>query len=333
MLKITSIQANSGDSFFIEDTDAHKTLLVDCGFKLTYQHKIKKLTSSTDYLILTHSDQDHIHGAIPLVQDSPDSFKVGKVYVNVPSSYEVGSQNGNISIRQAITLENLLTQKNISPKSLVAHDTITISKNLSLDIISPSQQDLDYFINNYKNEERISQPSNISNTKNHASLEELADQKDSYKSKKDDFTNAASIAFILKYKTYNFLFLGDAHPVTITDYLEAKGYSETKKHCFSYIKLSHHGSNTGISDKLISLVSCPNYIISTNGGKSRSYHPNRETLAKLALKVDRNKSKDINFYFNYPIKEIEVRTRELISSEEGLKYDIKLIEKNTFFIK
>lgn len=333
MLRITNIQANSGDSFLIEDTIAPQVLLVDCGFKLTYHQKIKPLTSSVNHLILTHSDEDHIHGAIPLLEDTPSHFNIGKVYVNVPSSYKVGADSGNISIHQAITLENLLINKDISFQSLLAGQTLNISDNISLEILSPSQDTLEYFISKYKDIKGYSSPDPISQNKVYTSLEVLAEKKDSYKSKKSDFTNAASIAFILKYKDYNLLFLGDAHPTVITDYLENKGFSDTKKIPFDYIKLSHHGSITSISNKLISMICCSNYIVSTNGGKSRSFHPSRETFAKLVLNVDRNGSEEINFYFNYPIEDITARNGVLISLEEKLKYKINLIEKSGFCLK
>jgi len=333
MLKIRNLQANCGDSFLIEDTDDSRKLLLDCGFKLTYQHKIKKLTSSVDYLILTHSDEDHIHGAIPLIEDTPQKFTVGKVYVNVPSSYEIGAEGGHISIHQAITLENLLSEKEISYESLLAGNNVNISRNITLEIISPSQDDLEYFIGKYKEAKGSSSPDPISKSNTIIPLEKLAENKDAYKPKKSDFTNAASIAFILKYKGRNFLFLGDAHPTVVTDYLEAKGFSKNKKYIFDYIKLSHHGSVTSISEKFISIVSCSNYIVSTNGGKARSMHPSRETLAKLALNVERNGSNDINFFFNYPIEEITARNGLLISSEEMNKHNIKLIEKSSFCIK
>ena len=80
------------------------------------------------------------------------------------------------------------------------------------------------------------------------------------------------------------------------------------------------------------MISCSNFIISTNGGRSRSLHPSRETLAKLALKVDRGRSNNIKFYFNYPIEDITARTGVLISSEEELKHGIKLIEQSSFTI-
>jgi len=333
MLKITNIQANCGDSFLIEDTDDSKRLLLDCGFKLTYQHKIKQLTSSVDHLILTHSDEDHIHGAIPLIEDTPHKFTVGKVYVNVPGSYEVSAESGDISIHQAITLENLLDEKDVSYQSLLAGKTVNISKNISLEIISPSKEDLEYFIEKYKDVRASSSPDPISKTSTIIPLETLSENKDAYKSKKSDFTNAASIAFILKYKDRKLLFLGDAHPTVVTDYLEAKGFSEEKKYNFDYIKLSHHGSITSISKKFISMVSCSNYIVSTNGGKARSMHPSREALAKLALNVDRNGSGDINFFFNYPVEEITARNGLLISSEEKIKHNIKLIEQSSFCIR
>lgn len=333
MLKITSIQANCGDSFLIEDTENSKTLLVDCGFKLTYNYKIKQLISSVDHLILTHSDEDHIHGAIPLIEDTPDHFKVGKVYVNVPSSCDVAVDSGNISIHQAITLENLLNLKAVPFQGLLAGETIDISENITLEVISPSQEDLEYFISKYREFTEDVESDPISQTSPQIQLEELAERGDSYKPKKSDFTNTASIAFVLKYKNYNLLFLGDAHPTVITDYLQNKGYSDTKKYFFDYIKLSHHGSITSISKKLISMISCSNFIVSTNGGKSRSLHPSRETLAKLALTVDRNESESINFYFNYPIQDITARTGVLISSDEELEHNIKLIEQSSFIIK
>jgi len=200
MLKITNIQANCGDSFLIEDTDDPRKLLLDCGFKLTYQYSIKQLTSSVDYLILTHSDEDHIHGAIPLIEDTPHKFTVGKVYVNVPSSYEIGTEGGDISIHQAITLENLLNEKNIHYQPLLAGETVNISKNISLEIISPSQEDLEYFIGKYKEVKESSRPDPISKTSTIIPFATLAENKDVYKSKKSDFSNAASIAFILKCK-------------------------------------------------------------------------------------------------------------------------------------
>ncbi|WP_051228158.1 ComEC/Rec2 family competence protein [Oceanospirillum beijerinckii] len=334
MLKITNIQANCGDSFLIEDMDDPRKLLLDCGFKITYQHKIRQLTSSVDYLILTHSDEDHINGAIPLIEDMPHKFTVGKVYVNVPSSFEVRAGSGNISIHQAITLEILLKRKNISYQSLLAGDTVDISKNVSLEIISPFRGDLEYFIGKYKEvrECSIPSPDPISKTSTIIPFETLAENPDVYKSKKSDFTNAASIAFILKYKEKKLLFLGDAHPTVVTDYLEGKGFSEDKKYIFDYIKLSHHGSITSISKKFISMVSCSNYILSTNGGKARSMHPSRETLAKLALNVDRNGSNDINFFFNYPVEKISSKNGILIRPEEKIEYNVNLIERSSFCI-
>lgn len=332
MLKITNIQANCGDSFLIEDTDDPRKLLLDCGFKITYQLKIKQLTSSVGYLVLTHSDEDHIHGAIPLIEDTPHRFTVGKVFVNVPSSYEVLSDSGDISIHQAITLESLLKEKELPHQSLLAGETVKISDNISLEIISPSKEDLEYFIGKYKDVRGSSSPDPITKIGTIIPLETLANNNDAYKSKKSDFTNAASIAFILKYKDRNLLFLGDAHPTVVTDYLEAKGFSKEKKYIFDYIKLSHHGSITSISNKFVSMVSCSNYILSTNGGKARSLHPSRETIAKLALSVDRNGSDDINFFFNYPVEEITARNGLLISPEEKIIHNIKLIEQSSFNI-
>ena len=75
------------------------------------------------------------------------------------------------------------------------------------------------------------------------------------------------------------------------------------------------------------ILDCNNYIISTNGGYGNSYHPDRETLAKLLCHPKRDKNKTINLYFNYGIEEIERRTGMLLNEEEAQKHNCKIFER------
>ncbi|MDK9763403.1 MBL fold metallo-hydrolase [Vibrio sp. D420a] len=331
-LTITSFEAKYGDAFLIEESINGIRFLVDCGFKLTYKNHIKKKVKSANFIILTHSDEDHINGAFPLINDYPEKFSLDKVYVNSPESIPVPRTNGEISIRQAKDLVNLLQDKNLPFEGLIQGQTMELAKGLSLDIISPTQEELDCYFKKYNEQVGTIQKNNkdIAISINNAtkSVGEWAKKPDSFNKKSDDIANASSIAFILNYKDKKILFLADSHPEVISDYLLRQGFSSDQKANFDYIKLSHHGSSKSISKQLLNIISCSNFIVSTNGGKAKSKHPSVETIAKLATLVDRNGSNKINFYFNHSISSIEARNGPLLTESERLYYKINYIEQN-----
>jgi len=76
-LNITMFPASYGDSFLVSVAEDDLNILIDTGFKSTYEDQIKeKLTSlntknkSLDFLIVTHIDSDHISGALSLLQEN-----------------------------------------------------------------------------------------------------------------------------------------------------------------------------------------------------------------------------------------------------------------------
>jgi beta-lactamase superfamily II metal-dependent hydrolase len=331
-LIITSFEAKYGDAFLIEDSASGIKFLVDCGFKLTYKQHIKKKTNSVNFIILTHSDEDHINGAFPLINDYPENFSLKKVYVNSPESIPVPRTNGPISIRQAKDLVHLLQDKGLSFEGLIQGQTIKVSNNLSLDIISPTQLELDSYYNKYNDHvaavKQKTNGTNISINVITKPILEWANQPDSFPKKSDDIANASSIAFVLNFRDKKVLFLADSHPEVISDYLLKQGFNSKQKAKFDFIKLSHHGSAKSISKQLLNMISCNNFIVSTNGGKARSKHPSVETIAKLTTLVDRNGNDEINFYLNHSISAIETRNGPLLSAEERLLYKINYIEQN-----
>jgi hypothetical protein len=322
-LTITCFPALYGDCFLIDEPECEVRFLVDCGFKLTFQHHIKKKIDSVDFIILTHSDEDHINGAFPLLNEYPDKFSLKKVYVNSPESIELPVDSGPISIRQAKNLVELLREKEIAFQGLIQGDFIKCSDNISLEIISPTLAELTPFNEAY---DALDIP--VSMNLDVESFDELIKKPDSFPKVENDIANASSIAFILHYSNKKILFLGDSHPEVISKYLLSKNVSVTEKLRFDYIKLSHHGSSKSISKELLELISCSNFIISTNGGKGRSKHPNRETIAKLAKLVDRDGSDYLNLYFNYRVEDIEVRNGSLLTSQERETHKINCFEQN-----
>jgi len=331
MIHIHSLPALYGDSFLIHSKDDSFSFLVDCGYKKTYFNEIRKLTKSVSFIILTHIDEDHILGAIPLVEDVPEKFAVGKVYLNAPNLFAADKRSGNISVLQAVSLQEILAEKGIDQLSLVQGDEVVVSNDCKIFVISPSNVELNYLelhFRKYKENKPdctlVSMPS-----EELASIDELSKKKDSFKSKRSDFVNASSIAFILYYRESKVLFLGDSHPKVISDYLRKLGYNEDQKISFDYVKLSHHGSISSISLDLISIIQCSNFIVSTIGGRSNNKHPSKETLCKLAVHVDRGPDEHITFVFNYPVEKYEARNGKYFSVDELAEYKIKMIYKKT----
>jgi beta-lactamase superfamily II metal-dependent hydrolase len=330
MLAIHCLPALYGDCFYIKSDDGEFSFFVDCGYKKTYFCEILKLTRRADFIILTHIDEDHILGAIPLIKDVPYKFGLDKVYLNTPDYFKSFDSFGDISVRQAISIDKMLRDKEITKDSLVQGDVIEVSNTCSIDVISPTNQELKVFTEKFLGDKAFDYKETLISSKSsdQESFELLSSRPDSVRTKSADYVNASSIAFILKYENYKVLFLGDSHPSVIVDCLRRRGYSEEKKCYFDYIKLSHHGSISSISMDLISIIRCSKYIISTIGGRSNHKHPSREAIAKIAVNVDRGKDKEIVFFFNYPVGSYSVRNGEIASSDELATHKIKFVHSN-----
>lgn len=326
MLVISLIQAESGDCFHFKSSAENIDFLVDCGFKKTYVNKIRGVIKSTNFIILTHVDADHIAGAIPLVKDYPEKFDFKTMYFNTPGKFKISSVGGEISIRQAISLDSILKEKEVDCRGLMQGDILQLSEGSFIEVISPGNTELTKYLEKYENEvDERQQGGGISTVRSEVEpLEVLAAKGDSYKSIYSDIINASSIAFIMNYREHKMLILGDSHPLVIEKYLERLGYSEENKLDLEMVKLSHHGSINSISNKIISMIRCSKYIISTNGGLGRARHPSRETLAKLIVNVDRGVDEKIRFFFNYPINIVERKQRGLLSSNEKREYNVEV---------
>ncbi len=325
-LKITSLPANHGDCFVFENTEHDHVLVVDCGLKITFNNHIKSKLDRADTLILTHIDEDHILGSIPLLENTPQSFSVGNIYFNSPELFDVREVSGNISVKQARKLGELIKEKGLPIFEMVQSQNIPLTTNLELEVVSPRREELSK-LKEEKFDAYTQTSTQISVNKRNYSLDELTQFPDSFPKISSDIVNSSSIAFILKYKNKKLLYLADAHPEIVADYLETKGFSENKRLKVDIVKLSHHGSFKSISERLISMLSCNTFWISTNGGKGRAKHPDPATLAKLVKNVDRNGSEFITFLFNYPIKSIESKNGRLLNDCDLKTYKVVMKEE------
>ena len=116
----------------------------------------------------------------------------------------------------------------------------------------------------------------------------------------------------------------------IVQALLRREYSRENKLSVDFVKVAHHGSKNNTSNELLDMIDCQNYLIPTNGGGARSYHPDREALANIICHDGRDRSKTVNLYFNYKLADIEARKHfKLFHDDEPEKYNFVIHEPDT----
>ena len=149
--------------------------------------------------------------------------------------------------------------------------------------------------------------------------------------KKDsELANASSIAFILTCDNLSVLMLGDSYPQSVERYLrEVKGCSEEKPLVVDYVKVSHHGSKNNTSSSLLDIIQCDKFIISTDGGKGHSNHPDRTAIAHILCHSKRNMNRKVHLYFNHNMDLIKTNGAPFLKEGEDEKWNFEVHDNTT----
>lgn len=306
MLSIEMLPAQYGDCLWIEygDAESPHRVLIDCGLKSTYRVLAERLRERPDItfelLVLTHVDADHILGSIPMLQEfGPERF--GDVWFNGWKHLgddRLGAVQGEI-VSALLDSRGFAWNRAWNGQSVVVPDdgalpTRTLRGGLVLTLLSPTPARLEALRKEWKKvlheegmepgsagdafrvlEERpILQPDALGTE---IDVERLA-----AKPYEPDAGagNGSSIALIAEFEGKTLLLTGDAFAplleTTIQRFLDERGRERLRLDAY---KLSHHGSRGNTSPGLLKLVSCPNFLVSTNG--SSYYHPHAETIARV----------------------------------------------------
>jgi beta-lactamase superfamily II metal-dependent hydrolase len=311
-------KAGNGDAILIQFTDrlgVRRNILVDGGnhrpafSENLSDYLLKNIvsTESIDLLVVTHLDQDHIKGALYLLETMNDggselrSLQIRQVWFNSRKTVSLEKPTYDISSGDMLKLENALG--NLNGSTWYKRITCGFEVNLygaRITVLSPDIGILENYTDKYVNIDLDV----AGHESDHAlGLRELFEKEKKYAESGDEYLdskleNAVSIAFLLEDNGKSVLMLGDAIPavidLAIDQLLNSRGLTHLD---VDVIKLSHHGSRKSLSMKFLQKVRCQNYIISTNGKKSNL--PNKSTIAKILLHSKRHPSQMINLFFNY----------------------------------
>jgi beta-lactamase superfamily II metal-dependent hydrolase len=330
---LKSYKAGKGESFLLQweyDGTEH-TALIDTGISNTYRFIKEDLRNSQrlDFIVITHVDYDHLGGALKLLNDQEISLS-GPYYffLNTPSLILAPKTGDMVNIEHGIKLDQILNEKGIEVKGLYCapeNDSPIKLHGLEITILSPTRIILDELIEKWTADalcEKYMEESKGSDKVSRSflekeSYEKILSRKEEIPSWKADLINSSSIAFLLAYNGCSILFLGDSNPTIVYEELRRKGYSENNKLKVSLVKISHHGSCHNSTSDLFSILNCTHYFISTNGS-GNSYHPDRETIVRLAEYGRENVKQHLTIYLNY-----DLDRRRFITPEEEEQWNLR----------
>lgn len=347
MSELYCLPAQHGDAFFIHCQKGGEEgwIVVDGGpsgnKKLNpFIHEVETLPS-VDLMVMTHHDDDHLIGIWEYIKTHKNDllFPVKRLWVNCARGIRF-SQCGDLSAAHASNLADILKEvekKNgIKWSDYITEDFVDETiKFADIDVLNPSVDMLKRFIPKY--EKKSGMPSEDkgtdlsaqrSNDDSKICLEDLAQRvkEKPLESNYGHFANMVSIAFIVQCDGLSGMMLGDSFPDQILEALKRRGYSKEQKLKLDFVKVAHHGSRNNISNELLDLIECNHYLIPTNGGAAKSYHPDREAMANILCHEGRGKD-TIHLYFNYKLAEIESRKGfKIFRPDEPVKYNFVIHE-------
>lgn len=345
MSSIEVLQAKHGDSFIVYcQKGNNKGIVVIDGGPTTERVKIKRTLDKIekiDLMILTHYDDDHIGGLVSYIKGHIDDkcFPVKELWVNCARHIDFNVMT-NISFIQANSLATYLSKIDNANRLIwkeYIHDGYVANLPFTdIIVLSPTEEVQNTNREKYEACIKETETFNCSGVSNKnkdldIDLDELSNRKKNSPNinNQSELANMASISFILECDGLKLLMLGDSYPQTVVTYLKKIGYNITNKLKVDYVKISHHGSRHNTSNELLDLIDCDKYIISTNGGRGNSYHPNRETFANILCHPERDKKRTVHLYFNYELLTIEERCGRFFNDGEEKLYNFVNIPINS----
>jgi len=347
-ITVRVLQAKHGDCILVSHDGASGVfnLLIDGGTSTTFRYgprqlypgalsialdELKAKQQHIDLAILTHIDDDHIHGLIKAFEKPgylgqmvkhiwfnssrliTRHFSVSEIHENNISLLDDYPQT---TVNQGRDLEDLLDQIGCVRAPLIMKGQTHEVGPFKVKVLSPGREQLEKLLHIWPAEADSGKTSAYESDYK-LSLEDIW-LDDSFQSDTSVY-NGSSIAFMLEADCKSMLFLGDAHDDVVSMSLRELGYSKTNKLKLDLVKLSHHGSQYNTSSELLQLVDAPIYIVSTDG--SRHGLPNKRTIARVI------KSTQGKLLFNYghviaPLL-LDAEVEDYSSRLEVLDYDIK----------
>lgn len=338
IFRIELLPARHGDALWVEygTESAPRRILIDGGPLGSYPQLRARVSAvparprKFELMVVTHIDNDHIEGALKLLNDRELDVSYGDMWFNGWSQLEkvqlaprgpeeapAGSrgpmQGGYLGER--IQSYGIEWNQAFEGGPVVAPDNgalpaVTLAGGLRLTLLSPSPGQLLDLRKEWEKafrkegidpEDRAAIAVRLRGDKRYRGLEEtptstLAAEMGAMAPQMldDSVANGSSIAFLAEYAGRRAAFLADSHMPEVEASVArlSKALGETPLR-LDAIKVSHHGSQANTTESFLRRVRCRNFLVSTDG--SIFGHPDAQAIERILAGAE----KPARLVFNY----------------------------------
>ena len=313
-LKVHYIDVGQGDSTLIELPD-NTTMLIDAGTPdttyiqklITYLKEDAKI-ESINYLILTHSDDDHSGGMKAVL----DEFYVQNVYRPFQVACKATKVDGKNYPLEPITEEDLKTYCYYDPDNPEINEdnwetaraynvayqnfvkcayvekwtdnttpaSVTVFYNgLTIESTDAGVNFTFEFFEPHKKQDEVYH--------NDLAIVGAEGKTQGYEVKKYKGKNNSSPIMLLEYKDKSFVFTGDAEKEVENDFLNNYKTDAATLARFTdvdFYKAGHHGSSTSSTKNFLALLN-PTYTVCSCGENNSYHHPSQAFLERWEAQV------------------------------------------------
>jgi len=327
MLRIEMLPAAQGDALFLEwgsPTQSYRGL-IDGGPYYSYgavrerMFRLPEDDRHLDLLVITHIDADHIEGALRLLLDEKLNVTYGDIWFN-DWNHLANDPNDMLGARHGEFVGALLDELDLPWNEAFGRGPAALQIDgeprflpvlpggLEVTLLSPGPSQLKALRKKWK---KVLAREMFAVGDRAYALDQLrrraryAPPEDWLGSRRDSsVANGSSLALLIEHDGHRALLAGDAFPEVLESSLSKLG----SKVAVGAFKLSHHGSSSNTSRRLLERLQVGCYLISTSGAHHN--HPDPETL-DLILATSSEKPRVL---FNYRGKNVGAWER---AAEEG----------------
>ena len=318
---LEALQAAHGDALLLHygPADSAKLAVIDAGptgiFKSSVRPRLEEIrarrapdaTLTLDYVLVSHIDDDHIHGITDLTKelveaaDSPGDppFEIENLWHNafddVVGDDEVqavapaavtaalgagGGAPAGLSQESTLVLasvgqgdqlrqdaERLSLIVNADRKLLLAPVELDMGNGLKATIVGPLKDQLEALQTEW--DKHVKKKKDATPAENAAAIAAYLD---------DSVTNLSSIVVLAELDGKRILLTGDARGDFVLEGLKAAGALDGTLHV-DVLKVPHHGSNRDVEIDFFEKITADHYVISANG---KYGNPDPDTLEMIA---------------------------------------------------
>jgi beta-lactamase superfamily II metal-dependent hydrolase len=316
LLRIEMLPAGQGDCLWIEYGDPARPhrILVDGGTPATaprLRRRIEALAEGDrtfELLIVSHIDDDHIGGALRLLDDPPPGLAIGDVWFNgfrhLPEPADVLGVKQGEELSRALTGGRFPWNEAFGGGAVVVPEAgplprVVLPGGLELTLLSPGPRQLAALQPRWERElaklrRQQAPPAQeepgdlLGEGLDVAALAAAPFAED------DAVANGSSLAVLARFEGRAVLLAADAFPGVLAgavDRLLLESGDDRLR--LAACKVSHHGSRGNTSRALLERLDCRHYLVSTDG--RRHHHPDREGIARLLAYGGREKILGFNY--------------------------------------